>query len=148
LFVLSSFFHVSYCAKGNFVLGQSKSSVEQEYVRMMMMMQSSTFLQSALRAESAVKGNRVKYPENEKWAKNLAFVARMIAGGMATQVYLMNMPLWNFHLNQINDQQEYLITLGGRDVCFSARHRGIWRGEACNDADGERIRTARNAHRK
>jgi uncharacterized protein (DUF1501 family) len=95
----------------------SKSGVEQEYIRQMML-QSSTFLQSALRAEDAVGGkNRVQYPDTD-WAKSMAFVGRMIAGGMATQVYLVNMPLWDFHLNQINDQRDYLEKLSGAMYAF------------------------------
>lgn len=87
----------------------SKSQLEQEYV-WQMMRQSNVFLQSALRAETTAKGNRSSYPD-DSWANDLAFVARMIGGGLETQVYLVNMPLWDFHLNQIHDQQEYLARL-------------------------------------
>lgn len=94
----------------------SKSGVEQEYVRQMML-QTSTFLQSSLRAEALAKGNRVKYPE-EDWARSMAFVARMIGGGMKTQVYLVNMPLWDFHLDQLRDQEDYFVRLSGAMYAF------------------------------
>jgi hypothetical protein len=95
---------------------QSPSQIEQEYIRQMML-QTSTFLQSALRAEAKVKGNLVRYPD-EEWAKNMAFVARMIGGGMKTQVYLVNMPLWDFHLDQLRDQNEYLGRLANAMYAF------------------------------
>ncbi len=92
------------------------SGVEQEYIRQMMM-QTSTFLRSATRAESLAKGNRVEYPD-EDWARSMAFVARMIGGGMKTQVYLVNMPLWDFHLDQLRDQNYFLTRLANAMFAF------------------------------
>jgi len=87
----------------------SKAGREVEFITQMLL-QSNVFLTEIARVWNAVPRNKVEYAKHE-WSKQFADVARLIAGGLKTRLYLLNTALWDFHHNQLADQAAMLKDL-------------------------------------
>jgi uncharacterized protein (DUF1501 family) len=87
-------------------IGAERARAERAYIESVMR-QASTFSRSILASESLVTKNRVEYPsvfelaEGPRFASQLAETARLIASGIQTQVYLISLPFYDFHIRQI-----------------------------------------------
>lgn len=93
-----------------------KAAREVEFVRESLR-QSNVFLTEIARVWEKEARNRVEYPKHE-WSSQLSRVARLIAGGMKTRLYLINTALWDFHHNQLADQAQMLRDLGDAIYAF------------------------------
>lgn len=86
-----------------------KAAIEEEYIREGIR-QSSIFLRSILAVQGRQPENNVPYP-GTPLARDLAAAARLINGGLKTQLYMVNTALYDFHANQLADQKKYLDDL-------------------------------------
>lgn len=93
-----------------------KAAREVEFVRESLR-QSNVFLTEIARVWEKEARNRIEYPKHE-WSSYLARIARLIAGGMKTRLYLVNTALWDFHHNQLADQAQMLRDLGDALYAF------------------------------
>lgn len=78
------------------------AAAEEAYVREGMR-QSNIFLQSILAAYERRPADRFPYP-GTPFAQDLNAVARLIIGGLQTQLYVVNMAIYDFHATQLRDQ--------------------------------------------
>ncbi len=86
-----------------------KASLEVDFINQMLR-QSNVFLTEVGRVWNAVPRNKVPYSGHD-WSSQFAKVARLIAGGLKTRLYLLNTALWDFHHNQLADQADMLRDL-------------------------------------
>lgn len=86
-----------------------KAAGEIDFINQMLR-QSNTFLNEIVRVYSRTPQNKVPYSEHD-WSQQFAKVARLIAGGLKTRLYLVNTALWDFHHNQLHDQSIMLKNL-------------------------------------
>lgn len=76
---------------------------EERYVREILR-QSNVFSNAILEAGSKVTTNKTTYPTNNALAQGLAGIARLIAAGMTTQMYILNVGGYDTHSNQLTAQ--------------------------------------------
>ncbi len=81
---------------------------------------SQTIRTAALRA-----GNAVEYPAGNPLAEALAIVARLIAGGLQTRVYMVNIGNFDTHGNQLDHHAALLRQLDGALTAFDADLRAL-----------------------
>lgn len=79
-----------------------KAAAEEEYIREGIR-QSNVFLQSIIAAFERRPVNAAAYPDTA-FAADVAAVGRLIAGGLRTQLYVVNMAIYDFHATQLRDQ--------------------------------------------
>lgn len=89
---------------------------EEAYIRESMR-QSNVFLGSIVRAFERSPENAVEYGDR-KLSKDLAAVARLITGGLKTQLYIVNTALYDFHATQLRDQAYLFDELGPAIASF------------------------------
>jgi len=76
---------------------------EERYVREIIR-QSNIFSTAIIEAGTRVTANKVTYPANNPLAQGLAAIARLIAAGMTTQMYILNVGGYDTHSNQLTVQ--------------------------------------------
>ena len=76
---------------------------EEAYVREIAR-QSNIFSNSIIAAGTRQATNSVTYPANNALATGLAVIARLIKGGLATQMYILNIGGYDTHSNQLTQQ--------------------------------------------
>lgn len=76
---------------------------EERYVREIIR-QSNIFSTAIIEAGSRITSNKVTYPANNPLAQGLAAIARLIAAGMTTQMYILNVGGYDTHSNQLTVQ--------------------------------------------
>jgi len=74
---------------------------------------------SASIREAALKANNlVAYPDGNELADALAIVARLIAGGLQTRIYMVSIGNFDFHANQLEPHALLLSRLGSAAKAF------------------------------
>lgn len=89
---------------------------EEQYVREIIR-QSNTFFNSILAAGQKQTANKVQYPNNAL-AQGLAGIARVIAGGLATQMYIINVGGYDTHSNQLTAHANLHDTFANAVLAF------------------------------
>lgn len=78
------------------------AAIEEAYIREGIR-QSNIFLESILSAYERRPSSTVVYPDTP-FSRNMSAVAGLITGGLRTQLYIVNMALYDFHATQLRDQ--------------------------------------------
>ncbi len=97
---------------------------EEAYVRDIAK-QSNIFSNSIIAAYAKVAANKVTYPANNALATGLAGIARLIAGGLKTQMYIINVGGYDTHTNQLTAQANLHAMLAGAVVAFQRDMEGF-----------------------
>lgn len=84
-------------------VAQTHAGDEELYVREIIR-QSNVFSNAIVEAGKKVLQNKVTYPTNNGLAQGLAAIARLIAAGMKTQMYIINVGGYDTHTNQLTAQ--------------------------------------------
>ncbi|MFN4917131.1 MAG: DUF1501 domain-containing protein [Ignavibacteria bacterium] len=74
--------------------------IEEDYVRQIIK-QTNIFTTRIIEAGSKQTKNKVTYPANNPLGQGLAGIARIIAGGLKTQMYIVNVGGYDTHSNQL-----------------------------------------------
>lgn len=90
---------------------------EEAYVREIAK-QSNIFSNSIIAAGTRQLTNKVTYPAGNVLGTGLAGIARLIAGGLATQMYIVNVGGYDTHSNQLATQQTLHKTLADAVLAF------------------------------
>lgn len=94
---------------------------EEEYVRAIIQ-QSNVFLNSIIDATKKVTTNKVTYPTGSQMGTSLASVVRLIAAGMKTSMYIVNVGGYDTHSDQLQRHEVLLEELAG---CVVALQRDL-----------------------
>jgi uncharacterized protein (DUF1501 family) len=84
-------------------VANTNAGQEEEYVRQIMK-QTNIFSNAILAAAAKQTTNKVTYPANNTIASALSGIAKIIAGGLKTQMYIVNLSGYDTHSNQITQQ--------------------------------------------
>ena len=91
---------------------------------------------SAVAAAAGAASNQVTYPDDNPLATHLSYVARMIAGGLQTKVYVVTLGGFDTHAAQVSTQDvaagihaDLLRTLGDAVAAFQADIAALGLGE-------------------
>ncbi|MEO5930395.1 MAG: DUF1501 domain-containing protein [Candidatus Kapaibacterium sp.] len=95
---------------------ETNAGIEEDYVRETIR-QSNTFLTAVTRAQSSQPRNLAAYPDT-LLGSNLSAVARMIAGGLSTQLYIVNVDGFDTHEQQLPRQAGLLDYLSTAMLAF------------------------------
>lgn len=90
---------------------------EEEYVREIAR-QSNIFSNAIIAAALKVPANRVTYPAGNNLALALSGIAKLIAGGLGTQMYIVNVGGYDTHTNQLAAQQTLHASLAAAVLAF------------------------------
>lgn len=84
-------------------VAQNHEGDEEQYVKTILK-QSNVFSNSIIAAGIKQQTNKVTYPTNNALATGLAAIARVIAGGLITQMYIVNVSGYDTHTDQLVTQ--------------------------------------------
>ena len=90
---------------------------EEEYVRQIMK-QSNIFINSIIAALVKQTTNKVTYPTGNQLATSLQSISRIIAAGLTTQMYIINIGGYDTHSNQLTGQQDLHKQLADAVLAF------------------------------
>ncbi len=94
------------------------AGIEEQYVREIAR-QSNIFSNSIIDAFLKVPQNKVAYPAaTNALATGLAVIARLIAGGLSTQMYIINVPGYDTHTGQLSVQGTLHANLASAVLAF------------------------------
>ena len=102
-------------------IAKTHAGDEEEYVRSIIQ-QSNVFLNSISDASKKVTANKVTYPTGSQLGASLASVVRLIASGMKTSMYIVNVGGYDTHSDQIQRHEVLLDDLAG---CVLALQRDL-----------------------
>ncbi len=96
---------------------QTHAGDEEEYVRQIMR-QTNIFINSIIAATLKQTTNKVAYPAGNQLADGLKAISRIIAAGLTTQMYIINIGGYDTHSDQLNGQNNLHKQLADAVLAF------------------------------
>ncbi len=102
---------------GSDPLPATHAGEEEEYVKSILL-QSNLFTNSIVGALARQTTNKATYPTGNTLGTSLSLIARTIAGGLATQFYIVNVGSYDTHSNQLTQQASLHALLADAVLAF------------------------------